>query len=350
MADFISAPSLEEWKRLYASAIEFKRMAPWKWIADTEIFGVQNPLDGEIGYCCVLGNAEEFFGLAVYLGTKGLAGYLDLLSGKANSKIDVFEILVSKLCLVASFESKSMLTKEDLAVIKKLGLSFKGRYVWPQFRFYEPGYFPWYLNQEQVIFLTHCLNQAMEVALRVREDPDLIVPKSSDVYFVRALTGQGNDLVWSDTRQKPQELKEIVKVSYDLAARLKGIETSLSRTDMKWEIDTFFMPMPVKEKKGRPYYPLVFLCIDKTSDFIVGVHLAHRARYEMDFVDFFVDIIKEHKILPRRILAKKQELINFLEPLLERFSIEPEIVTKFTVLDKAQRAIFQEIAKGGIQS
>lgn len=286
MPDFISAQSLEEWKRLYASAIEFKHMAPWKWMMDSEVFGVQNSADGEIGYCCVLGNAEEFFGLAVYLGTRGLAGYLDFQSGRMGIEIDAVDVLLAKLCLVASFEDKSTLTREDLAVIKMLGLSFKGRYAWPQFRFYEPGYFPWYLNQEQVIFLTHCLNQAMEVALRVREDPDLIVPKSSDVYFVRAPTGQGNDLVWSDTRQKPQELKEIVKVSHDLAARLKGIETSLSRTDMEWEIDTFFMPMPVKEKKGRPYYPLVFLCIDETSDFIVGVHLAHPARYEMDFIDF----------------------------------------------------------------
>ena len=58
-----SNPSDHEWKELYKAAIEFKDTNCWNWMDDTNLFGVRNPADGEIGYCCVLGALSEVFGL-----------------------------------------------------------------------------------------------------------------------------------------------------------------------------------------------------------------------------------------------------------------------------------------------
>ena len=44
-------PSIKEWKELYTEAVEFKEIAPWNWMWDTDIFGVKDPVTGEIGYC-----------------------------------------------------------------------------------------------------------------------------------------------------------------------------------------------------------------------------------------------------------------------------------------------------------
>ena len=132
-------PSIQEWKDLYDAAIEFKKMECWNWMWDFDIFGVQNPVSGEIS-CCVMGGVGELYALAVYLGTEGLEGYLKIRSEEISlSDIDMLHI---QKCLMASFEDRNFLQKPDLQVVKKLNLKFRGRNLWPLFRSYRPGYLP----------------------------------------------------------------------------------------------------------------------------------------------------------------------------------------------------------------
>jgi hypothetical protein len=69
-------PSFQDWQNLYGQAIDYWKIQPWQWVNDTDLFGVKNPEDGEIGYCCVVGALGEFRGLVFYLGTEGLESYL----------------------------------------------------------------------------------------------------------------------------------------------------------------------------------------------------------------------------------------------------------------------------------
>ena len=47
-----------------------------------------------------------------------------------------------RMAIMLSFEDRDALQEEDLAVIRGLGLSFRGRQAWPLFRSYRPGYLP----------------------------------------------------------------------------------------------------------------------------------------------------------------------------------------------------------------
>src|SRR5215213_4021206 len=71
-------PTLRELKRLYELAAEVKELAPWRWMKEDDVFGVQNPETHEVGFVSVMGLLAEHTAVAVYIGAKGLYGFLDL--------------------------------------------------------------------------------------------------------------------------------------------------------------------------------------------------------------------------------------------------------------------------------
>src|SRR3990170_4674903 len=161
------SPSVQEWRELYDAAIDFKQAKCWDWMWDSDLFGVQDPERGEVGYCCVMGRAGEHFALAVYLGTEGLESYHKIQ--RNDGSLSDFDAILLQKCLMASFEDRKLLTNRDFEAIKVLGLKFKGHNSWPLFRSYVPGYFPWHLNREEAKFLTVALRQAVDVALRFKD-------------------------------------------------------------------------------------------------------------------------------------------------------------------------------------
>src|SRR5438128_101559 len=136
-------PTLEQWRNLYKATTRLKEIAPWEWMMEADLFGVQNPETDEIGFISVMGMAGEHYAIAIYLGSHGLYGFWALQNAGSSAPPEkVLEIPQ----LQASFEERNVLDKKDLETIKRLGLKFRGRQTWPMFRSYRPGFFPWHLE------------------------------------------------------------------------------------------------------------------------------------------------------------------------------------------------------------
>ena len=195
-------PSMSDWRNLYNAAIEFKKTGCWEWMLDSDVFGVQNPVTGEIGYCCIMGYLGAHLALAVYQGTDGLETYLKMQRGKLPE--NEIELLMLQKCLMASFEDREILSEKDREIISELGLKFRGRQQWPLFRSYRPGYHPWYLTRDEAEYLTLSLQQAEEVALRFKEDRDILKPSKKSHYLVRVPGKKGDRLEWEDKWLKPE--------------------------------------------------------------------------------------------------------------------------------------------------
>lgn len=260
------ASSHAEWFALYQAAMQVKAMAPWEWMSEDDLFGVQHPTIDEIGFVSVMGSLGEHYAVAVYLGPKGLYGFWGL---HENEPKLVAEDLFKIPQLQASFEDRNELTKQDRDLIKELGLKFRGRQAWPMFRSIRPGYFPWYLESAEAQLLTSALTQVLDVAPRFKENPDLLTPGDDDAYLVRIQQEEADGMVWSDTIMTVAlPPPESISIAMDLEAleQLKQAAPGHGRM----EIDLFMLPAQIGEQGTRPYYTYVLLIVDAASGMILG--------------------------------------------------------------------------------
>jgi hypothetical protein len=362
--------SLSVWKNLYDAALAFANIEPWGWMSDIDVFGVRNPEDGEIGYCCVLGELGEVLGLVVYLGTEGLEQHRKIQSGKLHAGSPDF--IYNQHCLTAWFGDRSELDKTDLKIAKQLGLKFHGSNAWPQFRSFQPGYYPWHLTESEARYLTLCLEQGRDVALCLKKDPDWLSTPNKNHYFVRVPVDEpsqsgktnensaaqpavlnsamGQQLLfkvfdepqgrqWKTEWLKPAPLTRAAVRPFAIdEVRLQRIKNTSQAERGIWEIDADYISMPV-QGDDRPYFPYSFLWADHDSGFIFGTVLAEPSTWETEFPKAFLDSVEDHKILPRTLWVRKEKLRELFEPVASRLGIEVQSSKKLPAVDQAKRSM-----------
>ena len=339
-----STPTLQEWRNLYQAAVEFKKIKCWNWLSDTDLFGVQNPANGITGYCCIMGELKEMLGLVVYLGTEGLAGYLKIQSEENSS--DPIDFLALQRCLTVTFEDRKYLREPDLKIVKSLGLKFRGPQDWPLFRNYQPGYLPWYLNREEVLYLTTLIPQVMEGALRIKEKTDLLTSSRKNGYLVRIPERVGETLAWKEEWLEPSPVK---KTGQDVPPvdelRLQRIKRNVSRRQGVWEIDQFYSPSVVNEG-GRPYFPYVFLWVDHDTGLVLNVRVAGLSNYQADFQDQLMGLVEKLKFIPNEIWFGNEEPLKLSEPIASTLGIKLTRVNRLPALEKAKKHLFSFFETG----
>jgi hypothetical protein len=73
-----TTPGIREWRGLYESAVRVKEISPWEWMTEADIFGVQSPETGDLGFVSVMGMLGEHYAVSLYRGSEGIHGFLDL--------------------------------------------------------------------------------------------------------------------------------------------------------------------------------------------------------------------------------------------------------------------------------
>lgn len=336
-----SVPELDEWSKLYQAAIRVKEIAPWEWMSETEIFGVQNPETGEIVFVSVMGMLGEHYSVAVYLGSKGLYGFWGF---QRRGPYSTGEELLEIPHLQASFENRNELTQKDRDVIKQLGLKFRGRQAWPMFRSYRPGYFPWYLEAHEARVLTHALQQTADVAPRVREDPTLLETGDDESYLVRAPREEGTTPAWEErvvTVPPPEPSTISIPMDVDVLDALMDLPPSR----VSLEMDLFVFPARIGERGARPYYTYMLMVVDGGSGMLLGSELLRpdpttEAMYGMVPVTL-VHLLARINIVPTEVRVRSGLLFQLMELLAEDLGFKVVYSEETPALDQAKEFLTQ---------
>jgi hypothetical protein len=344
-----TAPSLEEARQLYEVAARVKEMAPWTWMDETEIFGVQHPETGELGFVSIMGMAGEHFAVAIYQGAEGLYGLLDFAT---DAEMANPQQLLDIPQLQASFEDRDMLDKQDREVIKQVGLKFRGAHAWPMFRSYRPGFMPWFVTAEEARLLTCALTQTLEVAPRVRENPAILSVKDDEVgetYLVRVSRREGDDLIWEDRMMRvppPEPVRFPVVLDEEVVGQLK----QLPRRSLALEIDLLSMPAAIGEKGERPARPYLLMLADAQSGMIVGTEMltVEDSLREMQgqVPMLLAALLAQAGIVPNEIRVRSDLIAELLQPLANALNIKLREANQLPGIDSAMDYMFSWMTGG----
>jgi hypothetical protein len=312
-----NSPSLDDWRRLYEASIGIKALAPWEWMTEDMVFGVQSPETDQPGFVSMMGMLGEHFAAAVYLGARAL---YEFWSVESEAEGSYPERILEIPQLQASWEDRNTLRQEDRAIIKELGLKFRGRNEWPMFRSYHPGYAPWFLEAEEARFLANVLEQALDVLSRFDEDRSLLQPQDDESYLVRVPHRQGASVIWEDriVRVPPPAPTPVrMMMNVELLEALK----SRPQGTYSLEVDFFMFPGPFRDRGDRPYFAYELLTVEAQSSFIVGHELLH---VETTLEDLWgttpfhlVNHFASFGAVPRQVRVRTMLLEQLLQPLAE---------------------------------
>lgn len=334
-------PSIDDWRQLYAVAVEFRKLKCWDWMLDSDVFGVQDPVSGEIGYCCVTGSLGSHFALVVYLGEAGLAAYEKAQSGRISP--GDLEIFAEQNCTMASFEDSEALSSEDREIIKELELRFRGKNQWPLFRSYRIGCPPWYLTKEEAGFLTIALQQAVIMASRFKRNEKALVPPKEGFYLVRKPKEVDGNYQWTDEwiKPKPPGVKPKISIPPINEIRLQKIKKTIKRRSGLWETDFFYTPTPIKEGDERPRYPYAMLWVDSNSGLILNANMMSSDNYMTEYPNSLMELIETAKVKPGEIWVRKEMASELLNLIVTRLDIRLTLVERLKVLEEVQLSMFQ---------
>lgn len=263
---------LDLWRELYQAAASFQLLAPWQWMDDTHVFGVNN--EHGVRLVTVLGSMGEVFGLASYRGSAGANFLLRLRSGQFAPESP--DARFYQDALLVDFVPRKELRKEERAIIQQIVFQPPVRKpkLFPEFQSHKPGYVPWFIDEAEARLLLDDLRKAVPFAELLRTNLAAYDSRQENEFpFLPASVSEPltlDQFEWHTISPVPPPADPPADINaFDLPPLLALPQPPESA----WELTAFYSPAPIGEPP-RPYYPKLALGVDATTGMVLAFQLA----------------------------------------------------------------------------
>ena len=318
-------------KKLYQLALQYQEIELWKTLLDNQIFAVKFS-DGEIGYCCVMGAAGTFCGLAIYIGDEGINSYLKISSGNI-AELDETEIKFSQQCIMCSFTKPSQMDRiaqlKARTNLKNAGFDLKQIKSYPIFEKFLKYHFPTSnINGIDKQYLIEAFYACFEVAtkLKVKSIEELHLSDEQNLFgktIPYLICRKDGNYTWR-TKKLPEDVFIDCYYAEDynnlFAQKIKSMEPKNST----WLCGIFRYHSLIKDSEGIPYFPLAQVLLDKESEFMYNMGICKfEEKEETIFPNKLFEVIKEHG-KPKKIVLTDIRSAIIYSQLLAELGIDSE--------------------------
>lgn len=257
--------SLEQWKVLYEAATRIKELKPWEKFWDMDLIGIRNGEEDTV-FFSILGRGGECYGIAVYEGYEGLNSFL-MLTMQQSMNLAPEYAMFNQRNLTCYWGNRDELTDKQRKIIKDLGYTYRGKNQWLYFLSFEPGYYPYNMDEEEVLRMSEYL-QDLELALRHYDEVNMQVDFEKGNMFLFSF---GKDKTTWNFGEEPLPFTAFQFGNLLITdEKLLADMTEVPRCDAILEADVSVLGASVSDKKyDRPANPALPLLGDAITGTII---------------------------------------------------------------------------------
>jgi hypothetical protein len=318
---------------LYRTAEKARALAPWRWMYETQVFGIRLPDQPYTWYCSIMGHNGEHLSYCFYKGERGLATYVALqtIEDFDSPNILYFQkaMLLKQEAIQVTFDDYEDTLPESRKRIKSLGLKYRGPKQWVNILDWTEGLSYWPIEAEMAPLVQTLLEQAMQVATEQGNNHKYLgywveSGKTMPVFIAEKTDG---GITWTKKRQKvvtPDEIEAPFKPLIDWSA-LRQLPIK-NKTLLFGVLITFQQVAPDNDPKGRPFHPTIYLLLDLATQEIMGIFLDNRDASK-DLQQQIFSGLKSLKYRPKELIFGEPVSYVQMSPLMEAAGIKPVLQT-----------------------
>lgn len=341
----------EAWSRIFTAAEKIRQMKPWRWMHETDIFGIKIPGTNTIFFISVMGTLGEVTAITAYRGERALQMFWELQeedTAYLTSSFTAASRILTIPQIMLNFEEEKNLEPEEIRRIKNRGGKPSKDKIWPLLEQYVPGFVPGEPDEQALNDAAIILEQCPYVFEQAREDEDFIYPEDDDEnrYLIREIkSATGKE--WKNEYKNVWAEPLNYKIHFPLIHlnRLKNRQ----KKQETLQIDLAMLPSPVKEGDIKPYYPFVLLLVNKKTGIIQDFDMLSplpdlNTMYE-SIPEKLLDMFLESNSAPAQVEMRSEILITLLTQLLDRAGIILKRPDHMKAMDGAIAGMVSQMGK-----
>lgn len=254
--------ALASLQRLYDAAEQIRVLAPWDYLWESDIVTLVFPNRKEPMFCSITGLTGQNCSVGVYAGYDQMADFYRLTQ-LAGAELPYYIPMAYQNCLTCHFGERQELIKEDIEQIQRLGFKFRGKSLWPYFRSYQTGYFPWQIDADEAELMIMALEGLAEALQQMQQASIDVDFEGGETLYRQYDEETGAWQVFAAAMPPiPLTAGQILIDDEPLIAEL----LQRQQTATQLELELFYIPVPVEDERvPKPFYPRMALLADRQS-------------------------------------------------------------------------------------
>ena len=330
------APTLQTMRVLYDRATRVHMRLPWNDLLEENLVVFEEPAVKQQCYCSVMGSLGEMRMIQAYIGPSSYFWFRKVHEGQPVTMADFYAYQRSIFVQYIPVREVDGPDRELLQVMRHPLV--KGT-VAPVFRAIRPGYYPWFVTENESHILATALQCVLSVCDLMDKDPELDLWDLPDVYPLVTL-GEADDRVQNYHIGEVDAPRPSLTMPEPLTPDAKRVQAIIDRklpSGLPLEVDHFYAPGMIGEKYARKACVRVALAIEAKSALALAPEVGSPDESTGEILQrVILSAIEASGAIPSKIYVRSREYKSLLAPLARPLSFEITVKKSLPALDFAK--------------